>query len=195
MKCTQCSSENLVISKLPFDYWGDGGACLSEEIDVYLCLECGHYEMFSMTRVMIYKNAIKCIEDLEKDVPHLKDKIKELEKDDSILKQEIMDTKSKINKFGIDITIRQQQDLQAKIEELRDARSKNAKEISKLQHQIFIIDFSIDAVRNLVEELISGIRVDKLCCSSDGFWKRDDRTGEVIKADDRVGQIFSNIKK
>ena len=53
MKCTSCGNTNLWKTYWPLESYGDGGASLSRDVDVYLCLECGHYEFYSQKK---YKN-------------------------------------------------------------------------------------------------------------------------------------------
>ena len=55
MKCTNCGNTNLVKTEFPLASWGDGGANIPKETDVYFCVECGHYEFFSPAKIEKYK--------------------------------------------------------------------------------------------------------------------------------------------
>ena len=57
MKCTQCGSSALAKTTLPFTVNGDATLSESKTLAVYLCLDCGHYELFSTENLEKYKKA------------------------------------------------------------------------------------------------------------------------------------------
>lgn len=58
MKCTFCGNENLVKTSFPMESYGDGGASVSNDVDVYLCLDCGHFEFFSTKKANKYYGSV-----------------------------------------------------------------------------------------------------------------------------------------
>ena len=119
MKCTQCGNEKLVKTSIPMENYGDGWSKISEkDVDVYLCVNCGHYELFSMKKVKDYENLVsqisekrKLFEDLEKELSVVNNK-----ENQETLKNRISTIKKQLN--SLDITIRQQQELKNELREL-----------------------------------------------------------------------------
>ena len=106
MKCTFCGNENIVKTYFPIISYGDGGADISKEVDVYFCLDCGHYDFFSKTKVNRYYETITWINDTEKKIENLHLKLVELQNPmvEQKVKDKIQRVETKLK--SVDITIR-----------------------------------------------------------------------------------------
>ena len=71
MKCTQCGSSALAKITLPFTVNGDATLSESKTLVVYLCLDCGHYELFSTENLEKYKKAYTEIQTVADEVQAL----------------------------------------------------------------------------------------------------------------------------
>ncbi len=114
MKCTSCGNTNLVKTYFPLD----GETDLSNKVEVYLCLECGHYEFFSMEKVADYKQTSSKISEMEREIVSLRLELERLQDPATTKKinDEIRTVKTQLS--SLDITIRQQQELKMKLSEL-----------------------------------------------------------------------------
>ena len=136
MKCTFCGNEILVKTSLPMESYGDGGACISNMVDVYLCLDCGHYEFFSTKHANRYYDAAKWIRDTESEIDSLSRELSELEKPSTTqkLNEEIKSIESQLT--SLDITIRQQQELKTKLYDVKNKLSRIPSQISRIKEKI-----------------------------------------------------------
>ena len=145
MKCTFCGNTNLVKTYFPMTSYGDGGATVSDDVDVYLCIDCGHYEFFSTKRANNYRNTAKWIRDTETKIDILRRELSELELEKPSttqkLNEEIKFIESQLT--SLDITIRQQQELKVKIRDIKNKLSDIPNQISRIKNEI----------RNLESEL------------------------------------------
>lgn len=136
MKCTSCGNTNLVKTYFPMDSYGDGGASVSNIVDVYLCLDCGHYEFFSTKHANKYYDAAKWISDTESEIDALRRELSELESPviTQKLNEEIKSIESQLT--SLDITIRQQQELKTKLYDLKNKLSRIPSQISRIKEKI-----------------------------------------------------------
>ncbi len=56
MKCTQCGNEKLTKIYTPGSNYNKSELIILNDIDVFLCVECGHYEFFSTKKLKEYEN-------------------------------------------------------------------------------------------------------------------------------------------
>ena len=136
MKCTSCGNTNLVKTYFPMDSYGDGGASVSNMVDVYLCLDCGHYEFFSTKHANRHYDAAKWIRDTESEIDTLRRELSELESPVTTqnLNEEIKSIESQLT--SLDITIRQQQELKTKLYDLKNKLSRIPSQISRIKEKI-----------------------------------------------------------
>lgn len=136
MKCTSCGNTNLVKTYFPMDSYGDGGASVSNMVDVYLCLDCGHYEFFSTKHANRYYDLAKWIRDTESEIDTLRRELSELESPVTTqkLNEEIKSIESQLT--SVDITIRQQQELKTKRYDLKNELSRIPSQISRIKEKI-----------------------------------------------------------
>lgn len=136
MKCTSCGNTNLVKTYFPMTSYGDGGASVSDMVDVYLCLDCGHYEFFSTKHANRHYDAAKWIRDTESEIDSLRRELSELESPSTTqkLNEEIKSIESQLT--SLDITIRQQQELKTKLYDLKNKLSRIPSQISRVKEKI-----------------------------------------------------------
>ncbi len=136
MKCTSCGNTNLVKTYFPMASYGDGGASVSDMVDVYLCLDCGHYEFFSTKHANRHYDAAKWIRDTESEIDSLRRELSELESPSTTqkLNEEIKSIESQLT--SLDITIRQQQELKTKLYDLKNKLSRIPSQISRVKEKI-----------------------------------------------------------
>ena len=143
MKCTFCGNENIVKTYFPIISYGDGGAKISEEVDVYFCLDCGHYDFFSKTKVNRYYETIAWINDTEKKIEDLHLRLAELQ--NPMVAQQIKDKIQRVETElkSVDITIRQQQALKLKLSNLGIELRNIPYEIKKIEEEIHRLEFDL----------------------------------------------------
>lgn len=116
MKCSQCDNAKLVKANLPLEGhycegWWDVIA------DVYLCLECGHYEIFSPNVAGDYKETIAVIKEKNEKYSQINSNLNEHKKNLEIKTNKLKDIESQLS--SLDITIRQQQEFQKQVSDLK----------------------------------------------------------------------------
>ncbi len=139
MKCTHCGNSNLIKTYFPLKSYGDGGAELSKEVEVYFCLECGHYELFSQAKIENYKNTLEWIRNTELKIEGLHKELEELQDPLTVqnIQNEINMCENQLK--NLDITIREQQNLKDRV--------------STLKRQLQIIPSRITRTKDEVERL------------------------------------------
>lgn len=153
MKCTFCGKENLVKTSFPMDSYGDGGSSVSKDVDVYLCLDCGHFEFFSTSKANKYYEDASLIRNTETEIKNLYRELEELQNPLTI--QKINDEIKMVEKQlkSLDITIRQQQKL------------KNT--LSELKRNLGSIPQKIDRIKGKIRQLESDLKTKKLYFEND----------------------------
>lgn len=148
MKCTSCGNTNLVKTYFPMDSYGDGRASVSNMVDVYLCLDCGHYEFFSTKHANRYYDAAKWIRDTESEIDTLRRELSELESPVTTqkLNEEIKSIESQLT--SLDITIRQQQELKTKLYDLKNKLSRIPSQISRIKEKIRSLESELRTRKN-----------------------------------------------
>lgn len=145
MKCTHCNKNDLTKIDIReiFDVGGDGYLREHNYIEVYLCDECGHIEFFDKRPIdrKIEKERIQTEEKRIRDFYNEKLKVVYAQKEEienSVEFKELNEKLVEINKQleSLDITIRQQQQLQMEADEIK-SRIKNYKiKLDKINSEI-----------------------------------------------------------
>ena len=79
-KCSNCGSKNLISANDKYKPFGiSGDANLNIYCDVYLCIECGHYEFFSESDALNYKREQESKNSIVKEIEQLNEKILDLQ--------------------------------------------------------------------------------------------------------------------
>lgn len=151
MKCTSCGNESLVKTYFPLTSYGDGGAYVLEEVDVYFCLDCGHYDFFSKAKVNRYYETLTWISDTEKKIENLRVELAELQ--NPMVTQQIKDKIQSVEEKlkSVDITIRQQEALKYKLFELNNELRNMPGEIRRIEEEIRSLDFNLNTKRHNFE--------------------------------------------
>lgn len=136
MKCTSCGNTNLVKAYFPMSSYGDGGASVSNDVDVYLCLDCGHYEFYSTKHATRHYEAAAWIRKTETEIDELRNELNGLQSPLTAQKinEEIKSIETQLQ--SLDITIRQQQELRTKLSELKRKLNFIPREISRIKDKI-----------------------------------------------------------
>ena len=147
MKCTSCGNTNLFKTRFPLESYGDGGASLSKKVDVYLCLECGHFEFYSMEKVTSYNDTVSIIKEMEHKIDALRQEMEHFKEPEIAqqLKEEIKAIEIQYN--SLDITIRQQQELKAKHSELKKQLISIPREIERRKYSIEQLESSLRTIK------------------------------------------------
>lgn len=79
MKCTSCGSNNLINTRcVPFGVYGDATFEANKD-NVFICLECGHIELYNLYFVKKYKESHKRYDEINKELLLIDAQIKKLE--------------------------------------------------------------------------------------------------------------------
>ncbi len=151
MKCTQCGNRTFIKTNFPLDSFGDGGASVSKTVAVYVCLDCGHYEFFSLTEVSDYKKAEHNIVSTENALEQQKRKLIELENPSTLQKveEEIAAIESELK--SLDITIRRKNELESKHREMRHKPELIKKEIKSTKERIVKLESDLQNQKQYFE--------------------------------------------
>lgn len=151
MKCTSCGNTNLVKTHLPMNSYGDGGASVSNEVDVYLCLDCGHYELFSTKQANRYYETAAWIRQTEAEIDALRNELNELQ--DPAIAQKIGKKITSVENQlrSMDITIRQQQRLKTKLSELKRKLDSIPMEIRRIEEKIHSLESELGTKKHNFE--------------------------------------------
>ncbi|MFQ6749542.1 MAG: hypothetical protein ACLRFR_01705 [Clostridia bacterium] len=124
MKCSQCGNKNLKKTKFPayVDASMDANAKFYCSLDSYICLNCGHYEFFSTKTIERYTSKNEEIKKIERMVFEVTKILTDIDNGLEKIKNELqeLETESK-NK---DITIRQHEEILAKMKETKENENK-----------------------------------------------------------------------
>lgn len=155
MRCSQCGNTKFLESGIPMGSV-EGGVYFSSDIKVYVCENCGHYEMFSsLKRIKIYKKMLEFIENFNNDINELKSKLKLQEDYTANVKSQIKSIKMQIKQLGIDITIRQQQDFEAQIQKLQTEIENKELEKRQIEEKMSKIQIDIEYIQKAQEHLLT----------------------------------------
>ncbi len=151
MRCTQCGNSKFIKTDFPLDSFGDGGAAVSKTVAVYVCLNCGHYEFFSLTEVSDYKNAEHNIVSTENALEQQKRKLIELEDPSTLQKieEEIAAIETELK--SLDITIRRKNELESKYREIRHKPELIKKEIKSTKERIATLESDLQKRKQYFE--------------------------------------------
>ena len=156
LKCTFCGSNELIKSALPYcsgcDEFGRV-SCNDDDVEVYLCLSCGHIEIFRTSKVKEYSELCKKIAQYEEKLNKAKPKIEERK----AYNEEVMNERRALveerkqleeESESLDITIRRKQELTTLIKEKSD-------ELMELMHKKETIDEVPEKVKEYAYDLLS----------------------------------------
>ena len=164
MKCTSCGNTNLLKTHFPLHSYGDGGAKLSEEVNVYLCLECGHYEFFSEAAINKYKVTVSIIKDIEQKIANLHCDLENLQNSTTTenIQKEIKTINEQLK--SLDITIRQQQELKAKHSELTRQLQDIPNNISSKKSRLYDLESRLSTIKHNFENgsLLDGFELQRI---------------------------------
>lgn len=151
MKCTQCGCNKLIKVDSPF-YTIDG--MVRTSANIYACYECGHLEMFDPSSSRTYRSNVIDLEKSSTELDILKKKLVEL--DNPIVLKLLEDDCKAIEKqlSNLDITIRQKQEFESKLYELRLKIQNHPQEIKELKRKINELEYHI---HNLKEQISNTI--------------------------------------
>ena len=145
MKCTHCNKNDLTKIDIReiFDIGGDGYLLEHNYIEVYLCDECGHIEFFDK-RAIYRKIEKERIQSEEKRIrASYNEKLKVVyaqkeEIENSVEFKELNEKLGEINKQleSLDITIRQQQQLQIEADEIKSKIENYKIKLDKINSEI-----------------------------------------------------------
>lgn len=142
-KCSQCGTDNLRNIPIPFEVSGDASLNICMYIDgkrfypklqTLICMDCGHIEWFSDDIVNAIKDNDFKISQLKIELETLEKRLSEAQEKLSLIEDEI--SKSKVKALSLDITIREQQDLNKTISKLDDERYEIKREIRSIEQSI-----------------------------------------------------------
>ena len=128
MKCTHCNKNDLTKIDIReiFDVYGDGHFALHNYIEVYVCDECGHIEFFDKRPIdrKIEKERIQTEAKRIRDFYNDKLKVLYAQKEEIEKSGEFKELNEKLGEINkqlesLDITIRQQQQLQMEADEIK----------------------------------------------------------------------------
>ncbi len=145
MKCTHCNKNDLTKIDIReiFDVGGDGYLRENKHIEVYLCDECGHIEFFDKRPIArkIEKERIQTEEKRIRNFYNEKLKVVYAQKEEienSIEIKELDEKLGEINKQleSLDITIRQQQQLQMEADEIKSKIKNYQIKLNKINSEI-----------------------------------------------------------
>jgi septal ring factor EnvC (AmiA/AmiB activator) len=119
MKCSQCGGEKFIETQL----WGYDFSYGQMSVEVYLCIECGHHELFNKNLAEKYRTLCKEMEDVKNKIIEQK---KIVDKYENVVAKYDEETNKLISRStSLDITIREQQELIKEIEARKKDREKN----------------------------------------------------------------------
>ena len=113
MKCTQCGCKEFIESRLLFN-WGLSDYRTPSSVKVYSCFECGHLEWFDNSPADDYRSKTALLKKYTTELDQLKAQLAEKEKPETLgkLQAEYRENEAKLK--SIDITVRQQQEIQGR---------------------------------------------------------------------------------
>ena len=149
MKCSSCGNKNLVKTNFPLGNYENWRS--SQEVDVFLCLDCGHYEFFSTKRVNRYYGTTKWIHDTGSELDSLRRELSELENPATTqkLNEEIKSIESQLK--SLDITIRQKQELKTKLYDVKNKLSCIPSQISRIKEKIRSLESELSTRKSNLE--------------------------------------------
>ena len=134
------------------DSYGDGGAFVSKDVDVYLCLDCGHFEFFSTSKANKYYEDASLIHNTEDEIKNLYRELEELQ--NPLTTQKINDEIEMVEAQlkSLDITVRQQQELKNTLLELRRKLESIPQKIDRIKNSIRTLESDLKTRKHNFEE-------------------------------------------
>ena len=152
MKCTHCGNKELIKASIPMKWEGHDLDISNIRAEVYLCLKCGHCEFFAMDKIAHYKETVSRIAELEQELKPLQKELSRLRSKghyDS-LNNRVHELEEALN--SIDITIRQQQELEDKLCKARADLNGLDTQIGRLKSKIDPIISELDKLKRALSE-------------------------------------------
>lgn len=137
MKCTQCDCENLTPINLKslLDVSGDASMYNSKSLKIYVCRNCGHLEFFDNGFNEKFAEEAEVNKKYEQEINVLVQKQEEIKNGElKQLQEDLACAESQLK--SLDITIRQQQELTQKAENLGKKIKELTIEVYKLEKEV-----------------------------------------------------------
>lgn len=157
--CTNCGCKKLIRTAAPFDVRDQYAKFVaSPTLRIYACCECGHLEFFDPHAIDKYNESIRSQKSITSELQILRKRLSDLESPTAISKinDEIKQIERQLT--SLDITIRQQQELQAKVRELQAKARTIPNEIAKIKRQIEALECKLKDAEEVLSntEIIDG---------------------------------------
>ena len=136
MKCSCCGKTNQIKTNFELYDHCDGAPYIPDYVDVYLCLECGHYDFYSKIKVEEYKTMQSKIKALERKIEILNIEIEELESPNAMqnIDEQIKNLESLLN--SPDTTEEEKEWFEIDCDKLIAKRKSIPKEINRIKKEI-----------------------------------------------------------
>ena len=145
--CTNCGCKTLIRADLPFGVSGDANMTANRTLKIYACLECGHLEFFDSYSVDEYNKSIKRVESILNELQILRKQLSDLENSMALSKINDEIKQLEHQSKSLDITIRQQQELQARIRELQTKVRTIPDDIANLSRRIKVLERNLESAK------------------------------------------------
>ena len=156
--CTNCGCKTLIRTNTPWWATGEVDNHVNPTLRIYACSECGHLEFFDTYALDKYNESTSAIKSIGNELQVLRKHLSDLESPMAISKinDEIKQLERQLK--SLDITIRQQQEMQAKVRELQAKSRSIPNEIAKLKRQIEELERKLREAERVFEntEVIEG---------------------------------------
>ena len=152
--CTQCGCTTFVRTDSPFGVSGQYvDSVVRSTLRIYACCECGHLEFFDPYTVDKHYESKKAIESITNELQILRKRLADLESPSTISKinDEIKQLERQLT--SLDITIRQQQEYKAKVQELKAKSNNIPNEIRRLKEQIEALERKLREAERTFENI------------------------------------------
>lgn len=152
--CTNCGCKKMIRTSAPFDVHDQYAEFVERPtLRIYACCECGHLEFFDTYAVDKYNESMITIKSITSELQILRKRLSDLESSASV--SEINDEIKQLERqlTSLDITIRQQQEFKAKVQELQAKAHRIPNEIAKLKKQIEGLERQLREAEQVLEKI------------------------------------------
>ena len=164
MKCSNCGSSNLLETDFPLKVDGMHPECVVHQasINVYVCLNCGHYEIYSTKDLNKIKSIRNELIDMQKLLEHCENQKKSFAENSNQqidkIRNEILDLRKK--SANLDITVREKNKIDERIislnNKISDLTNKQSIALKNLEKEIKNIKEKILKIKNEIHTYIFG---------------------------------------
>ena len=152
MNCSSCKNTNLIKIDFPLMCYCDDRKYMCDQIDAYLCLDCGHIDLFSTTKVSNYNETVAKIKGMQQEIDKLHCQLEQLQNPETAQKIEDQIEKTKIKLEDLDITIRQQCDLKENLRGFQRELSNLPKEIAYIKTKLNDLEHEFNKIESDFEQ-------------------------------------------